>query len=459
MEKILTRLKEAQRLMPKAMPRSKSGAMLLLLLVWKWLSDAWQQQAAATAGIPDAAPDASHYAALDGEFAPFVPILFQPTTLFHACHWTEPRQAGTAIRASLYALMALQPKPFLNDILLPERFGYRGEFADHLFATPALTNVMTLIGELPYNPALPLGQLVEHAMLHLGLRHDGTPPRLARLMAQLVQPFPHETVLDPVCGRGDLLMACVAQLEQATQTSPLPPSAGLHLYGQDDDPDLIAVAKLRLLAHGFAPEQLSNRHYLKHPLTTPPLGALQQADIVLSTIAPAPDEWHGLDENTEFMHRFANDVPTRAQLAQVWHALACARPHNARIVLLIDKTELSDSAAQPLIQYLLRNWLAAVIDVPPTLCPQTMPDALLLVLHKQSQRRHVTFVRAGQTPPEYDAKAILGAWFAIQSRQPNPHAVAIPHASIAQQQYSLDWQQFPAARAGSPDCATLTGAA
>jgi hypothetical protein len=491
MQPILTRLKEAQNLMPKAMPRATSGAMILTLLVWKCLSDAWQHRPTPSHSTPATLAST---------------LQFHPDCLFSACHSPDLRQFGNAIRTSLYGWMAAQPDHALNDILLPERFGYQSEFAAQLFATPVLASLMTILGAIRYQPKMPLGPLVERAMLQLGLQEDGAPPRLAQLAAQLVQVFPHETILDPLCGQGDLLMACATQLAQTTQSAGEPVQASLNLYGQDPNPEQLALAKLRLLAHGYPPANLSRGRFLDAPLTMPPLQALRSADIVLSAIGPDSATAAHVARSTPerlpaaagiFAQRFPHGLPETPELAHIWHAIACARPHNARIALIVPASVLADTRAQPLVQYLLRNGLSAVIDLPPSLLPWRQDGALLLLICiKQAQRRHVSFIvpaqsnpnQSGSTnapiaadpdadltrdpdlqpdihadihsdiqpdiqpdlsqpdyPARYDAKTILHAWYAIQSRHSHPNVRTISHSSIAHQQYSLNWRDYPAA--------------
>ena len=80
-------------------------------------------------------------------------------------------------------------------------------------------------------------------------RYEGefsTPPDLAQLLAALADPKPGERVVDPACGRGTLLAACV-------QRAP-----GAEVVGTDVVPAAVLVAAARVVLAGGDPSGLRN---------------------------------------------------------------------------------------------------------------------------------------------------------------------------------------------------------
>lgn len=95
--------------------------------------------------------------------------------------------------------------------------------------------------------------------------HFFTPASLAGFMAELLNPQPGETVVDPACGSGRLLTAALAW------------QADLHLIGVEIDADLAALSRFNLYFHGAEDSALARQDFLEQD---PPLA--QMCDVILS---------------------------------------------------------------------------------------------------------------------------------------------------------------------------------
>ena len=87
-----------------------------------------------------------------------------------------------------------------------------------------------------------------------------TPRSVVRLMVDILDPREGETVYDPACGTGGMLLGAVSHVRQAGGD---PRTFFGRLYGQEKNLTTAAVARMNLLLHGiedFAVERLSLIH-------------------------------------------------------------------------------------------------------------------------------------------------------------------------------------------------------
>ncbi|MEU1279670.1 N-6 DNA methylase [Streptomyces sp. NPDC005805] len=174
-----------------------------------------------------------------------------------------------------------------------------------------------------------------------------TPPEPAELMAALAGAG--GTVLDPAAGTGALLRAAER------------PDA---VYAQDADPDLTALAALRLALHGDAPVHAAAGDALRadaHPNLT--------ADAVLCH--PPFNERHWGHEELAYDPRWEYGLPARteSELAWVQHALARLRPGGTAVLLMPPAAASRRSGRRVRAGLLRRGALRAVVALPAGAAP------------------------------------------------------------------------------------------
>ncbi|MEU1537716.1 N-6 DNA methylase [Actinacidiphila glaucinigra] len=176
-----------------------------------------------------------------------------------------------------------------------------------------------------------------------------TPPAPAELMAALAGPA--RTVLDPACGTGTLLRAAEAPHE---------------VYGQEADPDLAALAALRLALHAdpAAAVRVAGGDSLRAD-AFPGLAA----DAVLCH--PPFNERNWGHEDLAYDPRFEYGFPARteSELAWVQHCLARVR-EGGTVVLLMPPAAASRRSGRRIRADLLRRGaLRAVVALPAGAAP------------------------------------------------------------------------------------------
>ncbi|WP_255948612.1 N-6 DNA methylase [Streptomyces odontomachi] len=200
-----------------------------------------------------------------------------------------------------------------------------------------------------------------------------TPPGLADLMAELAaQAGPLGTVLDPACGAGALLTAVPRPSGRRRGDPPVT------LYGQEADPDLAALAALRLaLAAPGAVVRAQATDTLRadaFPLVT--------ADAVL--IHPPFNERNWGHEELAYDPRWEYGLPARteSELAWVQHALARLREGGTAVLLMPPAAASRRSGRRIRADLLRRGALRAVIALPAGAAPPNGIPLHLWVLRK-----------------------------------------------------------------------------
>ncbi len=83
---------------------------------------------------------------------------------------------------------------------------------------------------------------------------------VVRLMTLIMDPQPGESVYDPTCGSGGLLLNCALQLKDAGKEY-----RTLKLYGQEINLITSAIARMNMFLHGIEEFQIVRGNTLSEP--------------------------------------------------------------------------------------------------------------------------------------------------------------------------------------------------
>ena len=213
-----------------------------------------------------------------------------------------------------------------------------------------------------------------------------TPPEVSNLMAQLVDPRPGDSIYDPVCGSGGLLMAC-AGLLQARHNS-----REYAIRGQEINPWSWRLAKLNAFMNGEDGHRIECGDTLRNPLHVQG-NALEQFDAIVANppFSLPYQEWEEAMTHDRF-DRFNRGRPPRgrADYAFILHMVASMRPETGRIVTVAPHGVLFRGGGEAGIRRSLieSNLLDAVIGLPPKLFYATgIPTAVLCFRAKREDDR------------------------------------------------------------------------
>lgn len=220
-----------------------------------------------------------------------------------------------------------------------------------------------------------------------------TPPEVSRLIAAILTPEAGESVGDPCCGSGTLLLACSAFARAYSG------GEGCQLFGQEKNGSTWALAKINMYLHGERAAQLAWGDTLKDPRLVVD-GQLQKFDVVVSNPPFNVKDWGQEAAAADPFGRYKRGVPPRASAdyAFISHMVETLKPDRGRMAVVISHGVLFRSGAELQIrrQLLEEGLVDAVIALPAKLLPNTPLPIALMVLRKDKRDEHVLFIDASR---------------------------------------------------------------
>jgi type I restriction enzyme M protein len=153
---------------------------------------------------------------------------------------------------------------------------------------------------------------------------------LVHLMAQMLEPQPGESIYDPTCGTGGMLISCLAEAKRRggdTRT--------MGLYGQELITITAAIARMNLVIHGVSDFQISSGNTLATPAFAQG-DKLRTFDVVLANPPYSIKKWNrGAWEKDVWGRNFLGTPPQgRADYAFFQHILNSMDSETGRCAIL-----------------------------------------------------------------------------------------------------------------------------
>lgn len=220
-----------------------------------------------------------------------------------------------------------------------------------------------------------------------------TPPEISRLIATILRPEAGESVGDPCCGSGTLLLTCSAFARAQSG------GEGCQLFGQEKNGGTWALAKINMFVHGERAAQLAWGDTLKDPRLVAG-GQLQRFDVVVSNPPFNVKDWGQEAAAADPFGRYRRGVPPRASAdyAFISHMVETLKPGRGRMAVVVSHGVLFRTGAELQIrrQLLEEGLVDAVIALPAKLLPSTSLPIALLVLRKDKSDGQVLFIDASR---------------------------------------------------------------
>ncbi|WP_458042810.1 MULTISPECIES: type I restriction-modification system subunit M [Bacteria] len=199
-----------------------------------------------------------------------------------------------------------------------------------------------------------------------------TPRSVSTLLAKLAAPRPGDTIFDPACGSGSLLVEAAREVG----------SKNYALYGQEVNGATSALARMNMFMHANDSATIE----WGNTLTDPKLleGAhLRQFDIVVANPPFSLDKWGADDASADPYKRYWRGVPPKSKgdYAFITHMIEVAKRQTGRVAVIVPHGVLFRGAAEGRIRKALieENLLDAVIGLPSNLFTTTgIPVAILI---------------------------------------------------------------------------------
>jgi type I restriction system adenine methylase HsdM len=110
---------------------------------------------------------------------------------------------------------------------------------------------------------------------------------LVHLMTLMLQPQPGESVYDPTCGTGGMLISTVAELKRQGEEW-----RSVRLYGQELNYGTSAIARMNLFLHGITDGHVAHGDTLARPAFLDGRGGLETFDVVLANPPYSIKAWN-----------------------------------------------------------------------------------------------------------------------------------------------------------------------
>jgi type I restriction enzyme M protein len=277
-----------------------------------------------------------------------------------------------------------------------------------------------------------------------------TPRSVVRLMVDILDPQEGETIYDPACGTGGMLLAAVEHVRDAGGD---PRTFFGKLFGQEKNLTTSSVARMNLLLHGVEDFDIRRGDTLRLPaFTDSSEQALRRFNIVLANPPFSLKAWGREVWETDPWGRAIAGLPpeSNGDFAWVQHMVKCLAPGGRIAVVLPIGATIRRGAEQDVRRYLIEQDLVeTVIGLAPDLFYGTVVEAVILVLRDRKPDDHagrVLFVdgselaaksRSSVSLEEEHARLILDA---VAQRQSIPGRAGL--ASLAEVADN-DWRLAP----------------
>jgi type I restriction enzyme M protein len=383
------------------------------MLFWKWISDSWSYERAQA--VEEYGDDLT--AEVEDDFHTF--------ELPQNCHWATVTKTqanlGDAIAKALQRIEQANPKA------LARIFGDASWGNEERLPPSALRGLVKAFDDIPLDPST-----VSHDLLGAGYEYllkkfadvSGqkageffTPRAVVNLLVGILQPERGETIYDPACGSGGMLVATINQVRDAGQDH-----RTLRLYGQEVNLTTSAIAKMNLFLHEIDDFEIKRGDTLRKPMFKESSGALRQFDVVIANPPFSLETW-GADQWASDPRSVGGVPPAKnGDYAFIQHMVASMKPGTGRVGVVMPHGVLFRSGAEAKIRQSLieRDLLEAVIGLPSKLFYSTDIPACILIFRNQKpaeQKDKIIFIdgadridKSTSTMSQRDIDALTGAY-------------------------------------------------
>lgn len=221
-----------------------------------------------------------------------------------------------------------------------------------------------------------------------------TPPEVSDLIAELLDPQKGDSICDPACGSGSLLMKCGRKVVANHN------SKEYALYGQEAIGSTWSLAKMNMFLHGEDNHKIEWGDTIRNPKLLDKNGDLMLFDIVTANPPFSLDKWGYEQAENDKFDRFRRGLPpkTKGDYAFISHMIETLKPVSGRMGVVVPHGVLFRGSSEGKIREKLinENLLDAVIGLPEKLFYGTGIPAAILIFKKQKSDDSVLFIDASR---------------------------------------------------------------
>jgi len=244
-----------------------------------------------------------------------------------------------------------------------------------------------------------LGQSYEYLIKHfadLTNKKAGefyTPRSVVHLMGLIIDAHEGESIYDPACGTGGMLIECIDHLKDNKEDF-----RTLKLFGQEKNLTSSSIARMNMFLHGVEDFQIARQDTLRNPAFFEG-DELQTFDCVIANPPFSLKEW-GEENwvNDPFGRNIAGVPPAgNGDMAWVQHMIKSMKPKTGRMAVVLPHGALFRKGAEGRIRKALleMDLLEAVIGLGPNVFYGTQLAACILIFRSEKakvRKKKVMFI-------------------------------------------------------------------
>lgn len=316
------------------------------------------------------------------------------------CHWNDVRETTTNVGLAIEkALRGIEQanQEFLYGIFGDAQWSNKNKLSDRLlidlvehFSQYNLSNSMV-------DPDM-LGQAYEYLIKHfadLTNKKAGefyTPRSVVHLLGLILDPHEGETIYDPACGTGGMLLECVGHLKHNNEDY-----RTLKLFGQEKNLTSSSIARMNMFLHGIEDFSIMRGDTLRNPAFFEADG-LKTFDCVIANPPFSLQDWGEENWVNDPYGRNIAGVPPKSNgdMAWVQHMIKSMNSTGRMTVVLPHGALFRKNAEGKIRKALIeQDLLEAVIGLGANIFYGTQLAACVLVFRQnkeKSKKKKVLFI-------------------------------------------------------------------
>ena len=382
----------AEILRGSAVDRTDWKAYILPLLFFKRICDVWDEELADAAKL----------------FGDVDPVDFPEVHRFivpENCHWRDVRETPANVGAALsHALREIERA---NPDTLYRVFGAADWGNREMLTDEILKDLIEGLSEVSLgNNAVATDVLGDAYEYLIGKFADitkrkkagefYTPRSVVRMMVELLDPIAGESIYDPACGTGGMLLGAIDHVQRAGGDSR---TFFGKIFGQEKNLTTASIARMNLVLHGIEDFQVVREDTLRNPaFTDSATGRLATFDCVVANPPFSLKEWGRDLWEADPWGRAVFGLPPESYGDYAWvqHMVASMAAKTGRVAVVLPQGALFRKDAEGRIRKALleRDLIEAAIGMAPNIFYGTglAPAIVVLRRSKPAERKRKVLI-------------------------------------------------------------------
>jgi type I restriction enzyme M protein len=382
----------AEILRGSAVDRTDWKAYILPLLFFKRICDVWDEETAEAAEL----------------FGDVDPVDFPEVHRFGVpagCHWQDVR--GTPANVGAALSHAMRETERVNPDTLYRVFGAADWGNREMLTDEILKDLIEGLSKVSLGNTTVGSDVLGDAYEYLIGRFADvtkrkkagefyTPRNVVRMMVDILDPQEGETIYDPACGTGGMLLGAIDHVQRAGGDAR---TFFGKIYGQEKNLTTSSIARMNLVLHGVEDFQIVREDTLRSPaFTDSSTGGLAVFDCVIANPPFSLKEWGREVWEADPWGRAAYGLPPESYGDYAWvqHMLASTAAGTGRMAVVMPQGALFRKGAEGGIRQALleEDLIEAVIGLAPNVFYGTSlaPAVVILRRSKPAERKEKVLI-------------------------------------------------------------------